>query len=295
MSRYEPEEWMEGPMQVALLSFNRPDYLKQVVDSIKKQTYTDYKICLFQDGAINKYSWRRCANQDEITQCVEIFKEAFPDSDTYISQGNVGICENWRQAEHTMFLEKGAEEVLFLEDDLTLSPYYFETINNMFNEFRDDPEIGMFNAYGEMKTEGNINQMKPMGHLWSFGTTKEAWLQRQKYYDIYYDTVAGIDYAYRPIQKIYELYNKWGASPTVAHSQDGAKCIAASLCNQIKISTQVNLAKYIGQQGFHATPTFYNERGFGEMPVYDEGPLTEFNVDKESIRKELTKEYMVKQ
>mgnify|MGYP003152114070 FL=1 len=42
-------------MKIALLSFNRPHYLQQVVDSIKKQTYDDYEIYLFQDGAINKY------------------------------------------------------------------------------------------------------------------------------------------------------------------------------------------------------------------------------------------------
>ena len=279
-------------MKIALLSFNRPDYLMQVINSIKEQTHKDYEICLFQDGAINKYSWRRCANQSDITKCIEMFKEAFPNSDTYISKGNIGICENWRQAEHTMFLERGAEEVLFLEDDLTLSKYYFETMYNMFNTFRDDSEIGMFNAYGEMKVEGNTSDMKPMGHLWSFGTTKKSWEQRQEYYDIYYDTVSGIDYARRPMEKIYQLYNKWGANSNVAHSQDGAKCIAMMLCGQIKISPTYNLAKYIGEQGFHATPAFYNERGFGEMPVYEEGPLTEFKVDKKSIKKQLLKEYM---
>ena len=279
-------------MKIALLSFNRPDYLMQVINSIKEQTYTDYEICLFQDGAINKYSWRKCANQSDITKCIELFKEAFPNSDTYISKGNIGICENWRQAEHTMFLERGAEEVLFLEDDLTLSKYYFETMYNMFNAFRDDPKIGMFNAYGEMKSEGNTPDMKSMGHLWSFGTTKKSWEERQKYYDIYYDTVSGIDYAQRPMEKIYQLYNKWGGNSNVAHSQDGAKCISMMLCGQIKISPNYNLAKYIGEQGFHATPAFYKRKGFGEMPVYEDGPLTEFKIDKESIRKTLHKKYM---
>ena len=100
-----------------------------------------------------------------------------------------------------------------------------------------------------------------------------------------------IDYAYRPVDKIYELYNDVSANPNVAHSQDGAKCIAMMLSKQIKVSTSRNLAKYIGAQGFHATQQFYDSMGFADMPVYEDGPITEFNVDKEKIRNELKKEY----
>ena len=31
--------------------------------------------------------------------------------------------------------------------------------------------------------------------------------------------------------------------------------------------------------------------GFGDMPVYEDGPLTKFNIDKEKIRSELKREY----
>ena len=282
-------------MKIALLSFNRPHYLQQVVDSIKKQTYDDYEIYLFQDGAINKYSWRKAANQSSIDDSIKIFKDAFPKADTIISQGNIGICENWRQAEHGMFIDDNASEALFLEDDLVLSPYYFETIYNMFNEFRDDPEIGMFNAYGEMIEEGNKDIMKPMGHCWSYGTTKESWTQRQDFFDEYYELVGGTDYALRPVKEIHDLYDNYGANLSVAHSQDGAKCIGGMLHNQIKVSPQLNMGKYIGEQGFHATPAFYSQRGFGRMPVYDKGPLTKFKINKNKIRSELKKEYMVKQ
>ena len=79
MSRYEPDEWMEGDaMKVALLSHNRPDYLQQVIDSIKQQTYQDdLDIYLFQDGCINAYSWRKTANQSDITKCLKIFNYIF--------------------------------------------------------------------------------------------------------------------------------------------------------------------------------------------------------------------------
>ena len=303
MSKNEPEEWMEelgagNGMKVALLSHNRPDYLKQVIDSIKQQTYQDgMDIHFFQDGCINAYSWRKTANQSDITKCLNMFKENFPSGKVYESKSNIGICENWRFAEHTMFNELNATEVLFLEDDLVLSKYYFETISNMFDEFRDDPSIGMFNAYGECKEnkEPIRTTMKSMGHLWSYGTTKKSWEQRQDFFNEYCELVEGTDYAFRPVKEIYELYDNYGANPLVAHSQDGAKCISMMLCGQIKISPSCNLAKYIGAQGFHATPMFYNKMGFGDMPVYEEGPLTKFKTDKEAIRKKLHTKYMEKE
>ena len=279
-------------MKIALLSFNRPHYLQQVVDSIKKQTYDDYEIYLFQDGAINKHSWRVAANQSSIDDSIKIFKDAFPRADTIISQGNIGICENWRRAEHGMFVDDNAIEALFLEDDLVLSPHYFETIYNMFNEFRDDPEIGMFNVYGEVMENENSNEMKEMGHLWSYGTTQKNWKRRQDFFNKYYELIKNVDYAYRPLDKIYDLHARTGARDGIANSQDGAKSVAALLTNQIKISPRVNMAKYIGEIGFHATPAFYSQKGFGRMPIYDDGPLSDFKVDIKAIRKTLRKKYM---
>jgi len=278
-------------MKVAILSHNRPHYLKQVLDSVKEQTYQDFEIFLFQDGVVNAYSWRKTAYYNDVFECVTTFKEMFPASSVYESEGNIGICENWRKAEHTMFINKGFNEVLFLEDDLVLSKHYFQTIANMFDTFRDDPSIGFFNAYSENKEEGNDSEMKKMGHLWSYGTTKESWQQRQSFFDKYYEIVSGKDYAYRPVDKIYELYNDYSVNPNVAHSQDGAKCIAMMLSKQIKVSTSRNLAKYIGAQGFHATQQFYDNMGFADMPMYEDGPITQFNVDKEKIRNELKEEY----
>jgi len=281
-------------MKVALLSFNRPGYLDQVIKSIKAQSFDDYEIILFQDGVMNKYSWRRAANQTDIDDSIQMFKDAFPRSETVISDVNIGIAENWHCAEHTLFLEANAEEVLFLEDDLVLSDYYFETIYNMFNEFRDDPEIGFFNAYGEVSKERNPSEMIAMGHLWSYGTTKKAWEKRQDFFNEYYSIVEGKDYAFRSVPEIEALHSKVGAKKGIANSQDGAKSIAGLLCSQIKISPSVNMGKYIGEVGFHATPAFYSERGFAKMPVYDTGAINDFVVNKEDIRKKLLQKYMGK-
>ena len=113
-----------------------------------------------------------------------------------------------------------------------------------------------------------------------------------EFFDDYYEIVKNIDYAHRPLDQIHHLHARVGARDGIANSQDGAKSVAALLCNQIKISPKINMAKYIGEVGFHATPAFYSQRGFAQMPLYEEGPLSDFDIDKKSIRKELREKYM---
>ena len=81
-------------MIVALLSFNRPEYLQQVVDSIIKQSYKDYKIFLFQDGPLRKSLWRRKTWDSEIKTCIQIFEDSFPEGHLSVSKENIGIAKN---------------------------------------------------------------------------------------------------------------------------------------------------------------------------------------------------------
>ena len=133
---------------VAILSFNRPEYLQQVIDSLKLQTKQNFDYWLFQDGTINQFSWRMAAKQKDIDDCINIFKEAFPKGKIEYSKTNIGIGMNWKRCEEKMFLEENYNQVIFLEDDLVLQPPYMETMINLFNEFDDDPRVGMINAYG---------------------------------------------------------------------------------------------------------------------------------------------------
>lgn len=53
-------------LAVAIMSFNRPHYFEQVLQSINQQTDKDVDFHLFQDGPLNKYSYRRCGNSSDI-------------------------------------------------------------------------------------------------------------------------------------------------------------------------------------------------------------------------------------
>ena len=90
-------------LAVAIMSFNRPHYFEQVLQSINEQTDKDVDFYLFQDGAINKYSWRRCANQSDITKCIELYEYYIPKGKIHIHDTNVGTAENFNKAEEVLF------------------------------------------------------------------------------------------------------------------------------------------------------------------------------------------------
>ena len=66
---------------IQILYFDRQDYLEPVLEGIKKQTYTNFDIHLFNDGP---KSWEEDAqlyhsNVHNIELCCDLFKKFFPD------------------------------------------------------------------------------------------------------------------------------------------------------------------------------------------------------------------------
>tara|TARA_Y100000310_G_scaffold248798_1_gene254745 strand:- start:815 stop:1726 length:912 start_codon:yes stop_codon:yes gene_type:complete len=290
---------------VVILSFNRPQYLKQVIDSLKEQTVKDFDYWLFQDGGVNKYSWRMAGNQKDIEKCIELFTEAYPTGKVEHSQTNIGIGLNWKKAEEMMFLGEEYEQVIFLEDDLVLSPYYMETMVNLFNHFYNDSRIGMISAYGEVggsrfpvvgkeNSEVTPSHIRRMGHLWGIGVYRKEWLVRRSFMLEFYDIIGERDYFYRPWDEIANFYRKNGVQDTIALGQDGCKTASLLLFNQIKIAPSVNLARYIGEQGFHSDAANYDKHKYADMPIYDKS-IKDFILsdrDYEDIRNALKEKYL---
>lgn len=242
-------------LAVAIMSFNRPDYFEQVLKSINQQTDKDVDFYLFQDGAINQYSWRRCANQVNIDECIELYNFYISKGKQYISRTNIGTAENFNRAEEILFVKKGYDKVLFLEDDLVLSPWYISIIKKMLDAY-NETEVGMVCAYGDhnITIEAQFkypNMVKPIDHLWGYATTKDSWKQRKPYYDEWFNKfVKGKDYVMRDHNKIFEWYNELGFK-SLASSQDAARTIAMLRADQVGIATVTNNGKYIGKIGQH--------------------------------------------
>lgn len=266
--------WFDHP-PVIVLSFNRPQYLAAVLDSLSRQVpqVDPRRIHLFQDGAVNAYSGIRYAEERDVQNCTTIFRDIFPQGTTHVSAANVGICENFIRAENFAFRTLNAPFAYFFEDDLVLSPRYIATMDVLRRDFASQPRIAYFNACGRYKEtvdvqEANKFAIVDMGHVWGFALRQAHWKAMQPMMSQYFKLVVGRDYRQRPNAGIRALFREWKYDKE-ATSQDSAKDIVTNALNCWRASTYVCLARYIGEQGTHSTPEHFAKLRFADTQMFD--------------------------
>ena len=85
---------------IAVISFNRPHLLEQVLRGLREQTSPPDPagVYLFQDGG-----------PQSAPECVGIFKNIFPQGRAFVDDTNLGIAMNYDRAERFVFDTLGAE------------------------------------------------------------------------------------------------------------------------------------------------------------------------------------------
>ena len=260
---------------VAILSFNRPHYLEQVLLSVAAQPgIRDREIAIFQDGAVNMFSHERKATEEEIAACLTLAKTILPHAILMPSPINLGVALNFDRAERFMLSRAGynADAAVFLEDDLVLGPHYLYELDQMIGFALADKHIGYVTAYG-IKSATEEQQRKfphavqPMGHNWAFGLTKQCWLAIRPRVKQYMDIVRDVDYRRRNVAEIEALHRSWGFHPGFS-SQDTAKQYACLLSGIGRINTYACFGKYIGANGQHFTDGAFQSAGYDKAWMY---------------------------
>ena len=262
---------------VAVLSFNRPQFLGQVLASLKAQgdgALEGREIHLFQDGGVNRYSRIRYARDVDISASVDVFRSHFPSGTVHQSTDNLGICENYRRAERYLFEHLNVEIGYFLEDDLVLSPAYIEMLDRLCAWAATTPNVAYCAAYGDYylppaELATRRRELTTLDHHWGFGLFRRHWRKMQQRLEPYYDVVCGNDYSRRDHRQIYSLYAPLEAAPR-ASSQDAAKAFACDRLGLWRANTVDPFARYIGNIGQHMTPEVFNSMGFDRIQVATE-------------------------
>lgn len=275
---------------IALISFNRPEYLKKTVKSLA----TNYGIeegvdcILFQDNAVNKFSGIRYADDKQIQESLEIFNNStLPNKRIILREANIGIAMNQYTAANQLFYEDGYEQMILLEDDLVTGTYWLKTMKTLFEQFKDDQRIGTIRSANGMlcRPEEAIENLDRVvwgcGHWWGAGWWKDRWDKAKPHFDQYYELVKDIDYRKRPGEKIYKFFadNDHSAKGT---SQDEGKQYAFSKAGYNHIRTVVNRVKGIGRIGVHFNPKAFASKGFDgvELHNYEEDKdITRFRLE----------------
>lgn len=258
---------------IVIMSFNRPAYFAQVVGSFKNQMGIELSgpIFLFQDGAVNEFSGRRYATDEEIEANIELFRKAFPHGEIHAADKNLGVAMNFDRAERHVFETLDASRAYFFEDDLVLGPHYIKTLDRLANIAFGRSDIGYVAAYGDHRADieaqrRRANDFTPMNHNWAFALSREQWRRSAKYVDQYLALVRNIDYRDRSMEKIIDLFHSWGCGAP-GTSQDVAKTLACHLTGSLKVSTVPAFGHYIGEQGLHTNPGLFAKMGFGSTDV----------------------------
>lgn len=165
---------------IAILSFNRPHYLREVLLSLRPQVDEDDRITLFQDGAWNPYSKQRRTHPAHIAVCVGLFREIIPWGTVAESKYNIGVAENYERAEQQIFRRWREPCGLFLEDDMVLSPNYLAVTKMLLDIAQKEPRISYVSAYGDLRAsvaeqEARPRDLIPMHENWGFEPVERGW------------------------------------------------------------------------------------------------------------------------
>ena len=249
-----------------VFSFNRPEYLAQVLQSLQKQTDKNIDYILIQDGAVNRISRRKYANEHDVRQCVKMFTDAdLPGSQTVVNSHNMGMAHQKLLGYSVAFKEYDYDTCIVFEDDLVVAPNYVRLMRVLLHQFGSDRKIATVQASDSKVTYDDYNNLsyKELSlieyshrHFWGYGTWKDRWAMHKPIYDTYYNLIKDRDYRLRPHGKIRKLT---GIKQT---SHDAALDWCIEKCEQKKVNTVIPRATYIGRTGLHCRPDLFKKSGY---------------------------------
>ena len=261
---------------IAILSFNRPAYLKRTLASLAAQageTLQNREIHLFQDGITNSISGHTYADQLVVSENKNTFLTFFPGGTTHIQETNLGIGLHFDYIEKFFFQTRNFDAAIFLEDDMILSPNYITIIDKLLLESTFNSRVGYVAAYGDHRASldqqyENLGKIVQMDHKWGFALTRRQWLRQRPFVEQYINIIKNMDYSRRDHNKIIGFFLDQNILPR-GTSQDGVKDVAMYLSDATKLMTYPCYGQYIGKVGVHSTEKLYDAMSYEDTKICD--------------------------
>ena len=258
---------------VGIISFDRPDYLAQLVRSLEKQTCgAGVEYHLWQDGAVNEFSGRECGRQADIEGAAAVFAGSSLEARfMHVREKNVGVAINQFCAIETMV--QFYDYVVMVEDDVVVSPHYLRLMRVLFEQLEGTSEVfGICLGFKKLCRPGRVPEnldkiVRTCGHWWAEGFYSKRWAAIRPFFLEFYELVEGIDYVERPTREIRKVFRKHGW-PSPVDSQDAAKDMAIYAAGLERVRTVVNRAISRGERGVHFTPQVFRKLGFDKQEPY---------------------------
>ena len=277
---------------ITIRSFKRPDYLKQCLESLENNSDLNVDFFFFQDGAVNPFSGKRYATDEEIKASLKVFQDSkLPNKTIFVSQHNLGpIIRNRLQLEYVFPLY---EYGIFIDNDLIFNKHYIKTMKVLFEQFKDTNAGSIQSSfrfshrnYQSLKDAIKLQDKVAFGfsHRWEIGLWKESWDKIKPIITPYFELTARIDFKeflyngsiYKDIRNkcrdIYGCQHGTGDTPT----EDFVLEKSIEKAGYKGLHTLTLRHKTIGKKGmFSFRSTRFKDGGYAKIPLHDIG-----NIDK---------------
>jgi hypothetical protein len=241
---------------INVICFNRPELLKIVLHSIKVQTIPipEDQLNFWVDG----YAGSKDESLNQINrtdETISLIKDAFPNCQVHVSETNLGIARNYWRAEINSFEDLKATSAYFLEEDIVLSPHYFELLMRLDTYLSANSDVSQLSVTGDIA--GNLSDpdeyFQTSGHSW--GYLLRAWhhFERKPFLTGYIELISKNPYFLRSNLEGEILTYFFSKGVAIAGlGQDSIKDGLKNYFSRISISTIEPWATNIGTVGEHS-------------------------------------------
>lgn len=159
------------PSPIILFVYNRPKHAQNAIDSLlRNELASRSDLFVYSDAPRTETDTSLVDETRRVVRSIKGFRSV-----TVVERkDNWGLARNVIDGVSTILDKYG--EVIVIEDDLVVSPYFLQFMNDALNMYRDEPKVGHIQAHNftNDKSLPDTFLIKWTGS-WGWATWKRAW------------------------------------------------------------------------------------------------------------------------
>ncbi len=250
---------------IGIMSFDRPDYLREALHGLMTNDLTGCDVWLFQDGATCHVTGEARAEQADLDASVRAFEECGFER-VVRHDHNISIALNRLSVLEQM--SERYEGFIQLEDDVVMARNCVRVMRHLLAQFAGADDMGLIaSPLAVSEEERDPNWLYPGPVISSCFATRREWFAPVLARYRQYCAVIG-DRPYTP----HEAYREEvGAliGTDLPCSSDGGLWWAAEGCGRCFWSMGAPRTRSIGVEGLHSRPEIYAKHCLGDVVLRD--------------------------
>ncbi len=156
---------------IALFTYSRADHTRDAVDSLlRNKEATDSELFIFSDGPKTKEKQKAVEENRAYIHTITGFKSIH----IIEHEKNQGLANSLIAGITEVINQYG--RIIVVEDDLVLSPYFLQFMNEALEKYEDEDKVGAITAYCPIK-DNTLPETYFLRyfHCWGWATWKRGW------------------------------------------------------------------------------------------------------------------------